>query len=295
MTTQNLYKQADLPVLQIVPTDSLVPHEAHDMQRSDPLVRRLREEGALKNPPIVAPIEGDERYVVLDGTNRAMALTALDCPHVIVQVVDYELPELILDTWYHLVCEMPSGDFFVGLHAIDGLHVEPVELLHARAELARRQATAYVVTPPSVDDLGSMGHAPGSAYVLYAEGDLNRRTMILNEVVKVYQARGRINRTRSDHLERLLPYYDNVTSLVVFPRYEPSEIVELARQGAYLPSGITRHVIPGRALRVNFPLRLLADDKPIEEKNAWLQNWMRQKLANKEVRYYQESTYLFDE
>jgi hypothetical protein len=190
---------------------------------------------------------------------------------------------------------MPTGDFFFALQSIEGLRVERAGLLHARAELSRRQATAFIVTPPRVDETRGAGQLPGAVYVLYADGDFNRRTMILNEIVKVYRVRGRINRTNSDQLERLLPYYDNVTSLIVFPRYQPSEIVELARQGAYLPPGITRHVVPGRALRINFPLSILADDRTIEEKNAWLQDWMRQKLLKKEIRYYQESTYLFDE
>jgi len=40
---------------------------------------------------------------------------------------------------------------------------------------------------------------------------------------------------------------------------------------------------------------VLADNRPLHEKNAWLQDWLRTKLVKQEVRYYQESTYLFDE
>lgn len=280
--------EADVPFLRIVPADWLIPHEEFDVQRSEPLVARLREERLLRNPPTVAEIEGDTRYVILDGTNRAMAVSLLSCPHIIVQVVDYEDPELILDTWFHLVTGMSPVDFLPVLQTFDGLRLEPTNLLHARAELARRQATAYIVMPPEGNS-----HAP--VYLIYADGDLHHRTALLNRLVNVYLKRGRINRSKTDHIEQLIPYYQDIMALVVFPRYEPSEIVELARQGAYLPPGITRHIIPGRALHVNFPLDVLASNRSLDEKNAWLHDWTRQKLLNKEIRYYQESTYLFDE
>jgi hypothetical protein len=132
-------------------------------------------------------------------------------------------------------------------------------------------------------------------YILYTGAGLHRRADILNDLVNVYLVDGQIHRANTDHFNELTKYYDDITALVVFPRYEPSEIVELARVGAYLPPGITRHVIPGRALRVNFPISLLAENRSLEEKNEWLQEWLRDRLAGKSIRYYQESTYLFDE
>jgi hypothetical protein len=92
-----------------------------------------------------------------------------------------------------------------------------------------------------------------------------------------------------------LHYYDDIAALVVFPRYAPAEIIDLARVSAYLPAGITRHLIPRRALRINLPLSALSNDTSLTEKNAWLLDWMRQKVASKTARYYQESTFLFDE
>ena len=86
-----------------------------------------------------------------------------------------------------------------------------------------------------------------------------------------------------------------LTVLVVFPRYQPAEIIELARVGARLPAGITRHVIPRRALRINFPLFVLRENWPLIEKNGYLKDWLKQKMENKEAPYYQESTFLFDE
>jgi len=284
---QALHTAGELPRLAIVPMRSLVPHEEVDPARSEPLAGRLRAEGVLKNPPVVAPVEGEDRYVVLDGTNRLVALGVLACPHVVVQIVDYDNPNLVLDTWFHLITGMSPEEFAGALHTLDGMRMEITTHLHARAELARRQAAAYATLPGA--------HASADVHLLYVDGGVHRRAAVLTRLVNLYQARGHIHRVNTDSLEWLLPLYPDAAALVVFPRYEPSEIMELARQGAYLPAGITRHVIPGRALRLNFPLDVLFDDRSLEEKNAWLQGWLRAKLADKEVRFYQESTYLFDE
>ena len=69
-----------LPDLRFVPVDAVFPHEFHDLQRTLPLVEKLRESGVLRNPPIITQV-GDghrvePRYVVLDGANRTTAAKA---------------------------------------------------------------------------------------------------------------------------------------------------------------------------------------------------------------------------
>ena len=85
-----------LPDLRIVPVESLIPHERHDPQRLEPLVRRFREQAVLRNPPVVARLPnsgpGKERWIVLDGANRSTAALEAGLPHMVVQVVPYEDP-----------------------------------------------------------------------------------------------------------------------------------------------------------------------------------------------------------
>jgi len=276
-------KPIKVPALQFVAVCDLVLHEQHDPSRTAPLAERIRREGVLKNPPIVAPINGDGRFVVLDGANRTTGLCEMGSPHIVVQVVDYEDPELLLDTWYHLVGEIQPDEFAAAVEGIKDVVFEKTELLHARAALARRSGLAYIVYPD------------GSVLVARGEDDLHVQAKLLNELVDIYRYQSRIYRVNTDQLEQIRPYYENIAALVVFPRYTPSEIIELARNGAKLPAGITRHVIPRRALRINIPLAMMMENRPLAEKNAWLQDWLRKKLANKEIRYYQESTWLFDE
>ena len=75
-----------LPDLRIVPRAQVHLHEDTDPARVQRLVRDLRADGILRNPPIAAPLAPDG-FVVLDGANRTSALLALEAQMVLLQVV----------------------------------------------------------------------------------------------------------------------------------------------------------------------------------------------------------------
>lgn len=274
-----------LPELRIVAVADLLLHERHDTQRSEPLVQRLADEQVLRNPPIVAAIgDGDARCVVLDGANRVTAFERLGLPHIAVQIVDYDdTAQVVLDCWHHLVAGIATRDFAAALAQLPGVIVESADAAHARAQLARREAIAAIAFPGG-------GHC-----AVRAEGTLHERVARLNDLVDLYRGAAQVFRVNTDRIEALLPQHEAATSLVVFTRHDPAEIIELARVGAALPAGITRHVIARRALRIDLSLAVLRDPAPLADKNAWLAEWIRAKLAQRQVRYYQESTFVFDE
>ncbi len=274
----------ELPVLRIVPTDSLILHEDCEDRRIQRLKDLIAGDGFLKNPPIVAPLPSrTERdyYVVLDGANRTMAMQELKCPHTLVQIVHYD--EVGLDTWNHLVTGIDKHEFFAALRAMPGLTVRAADIVAARDLLAARRILAYIVC------------RDGDVHTLSGGDSLQQQAALLNQVVDVYKRSAKIYRLKTDDIEQQREYYDDIAALVVFPAFSPSDIVTLAVNHAKLPTGVTRHIIPGRALRTNVPLSVLAEDKPVEVKNAWLHDTIRAKLNRKEIRYYQESTFLFDE
>ncbi len=275
----------DIPELLILPADALILHEDVDVRRVEPLVERLQVDGFLKNPPIAAPIDCplgcQGRHVILDGANRTTALWKLEAPHHLVQVVDYH--EVELDTWGHLVTGI-SREVFTQSLAKAGLELESTTREEARERLVHREIAASVTTPD------------GHVFAVLGAGSLGSETQALRRLASVYNGRSVIHRVKTDRMADLLPYYDDVAALIRFPSYEPGEILRLADDGHKLPTGITRHVIHGRALRVNIPLSLLMDEhRTTEQKNQWLHDWTKQKLARREIRYYQESTFLFDE
>jgi hypothetical protein len=277
-----------LPDLRFVPVDAIYPHEWHDEQRSKPLVARLKESGILSNPPIVTQV-GDghrvePRFVVLDGANRSTAAKTAGWPHIVVQVVRYETPAVTLHTWYHALTADAHEVLESGLAAIPGLTASRETRLHARAMLARREALAAVMLG---DD---------DALVLAGGRSLRERNTLLNAVVHVYQDRVPYVRVATDSLAHARQEHPEISALVVFPRYDPAEVIELAGSGEHLPAGITRHLIQWRALRLNIPIAMFEDaTQTLEQKNNWLREWTEQRLLRRHVRFYEEPTVLFDE
>lgn len=283
MQQSDFQRDAELPVLKVVPLASLVPHEDTDPERIKGLVQRLEKDGVLKNPPIVAPIPGSAKYVVLDGANRTLSLAAVGCRDAIVQIVDYNDPDLELVVWNHLIAEATPDEIIAPLHQIAGLRMRRVALPMARALLANRGVLAYVM------------RVDGPVIVLEGGLTLEGEANLLNQIVGSYHGRLRYFRVKSDEIKGLLPYYDGVAALFAFPCFRPEEITHIALSGARLPAGITRHVIPQRALRLNVPLHILKQDRPVDEKNSWLLDKIKNHLINRQIRFYQEATVLFDE
>jgi ParB-like nuclease domain len=273
-----------IPDLRIVPIICLVPHEEHDAQRSEPLVRRIAEAGTWLNPPIVAPMD-DERFVILDGANRHYALSALGYTYILVQVVDYESNAVQLGTWHHVVSGVSWFQLLRDIYKIDGIEVACGDLLSARAALARREVLAYAVLKD------------GQAYTMKSSAvTLKQRTAVLRQIVNTYKDCGVLNRIGTDSLKTARQIYPDAVAIVVFPNYEPVEIIVAARDGALLPPGVSRHIIKGRAMRLNYPLEAFRDDgESLEHKNRQLQEWIQQRVAEKRVRFYAEPMYLFDE
>lgn len=278
-------RDALIPDLRIVETSKLIPHELHDQQRSDPLIANLREAGILKNPPIVAALQPpSDIYIVLDGANRALAMELLGIEHSIVQVVPYESASVELQTWYHVISNLEAPDIETRFNQVTGLQVGRSDVMHAKAELARRSILAYSLL------------ADGTAITLGGGGlDLKERTELLHAVVNTYIRYGRLDRTNTDRLDELLRAYPQMSAAIIFPHFEPVEVMDLAQSGLRVPPGLTRHIIHGRALRINYPLEKLQAKLSLKEKNAELSEWVRSSFEARNVRFYAESTYLFDE
>ena len=275
------------PDLRLVRLDHLVEHEFNDVHRTAPLAERLRAEGLLKNPPIVAELDDDsDRYVVLDGANRTLALTHLGYAHALVQVVRYEPPAVTLTTWHHLITGIDPAAFIAALGGVPGVDLLKIDRLHARAGLARRELLLYVV---GVDEqvYAARPHMPGLS--------VHEQNRLLNALVDTYRTGGQLHRLLTDNLKEAVRLYPDASGLVIFPNYDAAEVVALARDGELLPAGLTRHLIQGRALRANYPLSELASGDSLDVKNGRLQAWLSRKLSSKEVRFYGETTYSFDE
>lgn len=117
----------------------------------------------------------------------------------------------------------------------------------------------------------------------------------MNAFVRSYKGVFPFHRVTAATLAAVREEYPEAMCLVVFPRFTPSDIERFSFNEQKIPSGITRHIVRDRALRLNIPLSVLQEEKSTEEKNGWLKNYIDAKLKQNRVRYYAEPVYLFDE
>lgn len=268
-------KSAPPPDLRIIEIDKIHPHEDHDSQRSEPLLKILQEAEYLTNPPIVAPM-GDGHFVVMDGANRYHCFRELGFEHLLVQVAAYDSGHVTLSVWQHVISDWEQEEFADAIDQLDDVH-----LVRAWDHSAVSQILL---------------HDGGVLSIHGANETVQERNRMLRAVVSIYQKRAKLSRTSITDPNLIWPLYPDAIALVLFPRYQPEDIIEAAQHRAFLPPGVSRHIVHGRALKLNYPLDLLRDkETSLEAKNESLQEWIRKKLGNRSIRYYAESTYQFDE
>ncbi len=274
---------ASIPTLKILPLESLILHEDHDLQRTLPLVAKLRAQGILRNPPIVMPLtDGSGRFMVLDGANRVTSLRELEFPHTVAQVVEVSNQHVNLQTWNHIVWGMDTNILVSSLRKVNGIELTKIDPLQSL------DAPKYMPLQIRLSD--------GSFYILEEmPSDLATHINTLHQIVNTYKTRASIDRTSQTLVDSLKKIYPDLTALVIFPRFKIKTVLKLAAQDIVLPTGITRFTVSPRALHLNYPLHELSSGRPIEYKEAYLQHWVEERVKNKGVRHYTEATFLFDE
>lgn len=269
--------------LRVVPTESVIPHEAHDPKRVADLAARLEDDGLLVNPPVVAA--WNDMYVVLDGATRLSAFRTLNYPHIIVQLVDLASKGVQLHTWYHAVNGKDPDALLLLLRQVNGLRLMEMDVAELDNALRSREALAYLL----------LANKQGFLMEVEPEAGSGDWLDVLNRVVAAYAHWGTVARTLITDIESLKSQYTQLAGLIVFPQFSPETVLQMASSGRTMPAGITRFVIPGRVLRLNAPLEKLRSDESIAAKSDWLDRFVQQKLAYRKVRYYQEPVVLLDE
>jgi hypothetical protein len=268
----------ELPELHMVALDDIVLHEDPDMERVARLVDRFSADGVLKNPPVVGRSPG-HRPIVLDGANRITSLRMLHYTHVLVQELDLFDPGLQLESWHHAIEHVPADGLLAHAASVQGVTLEEGEEPH--------------ISHPSV--LARFRSAGGKTVMLVGSEELLERVRQLHRITQVYHRFSSFDRVSYTGMEHLVRNYRSFTGLISFRRFTLEDLRLITEQGDRVPSGITRILLPKRALRFNLHLEILRAGLSLEEKEAWLQQTIKEKVADKSIRFYREPTFFFDE
>jgi len=273
-----------LPRLEIVPVPGLILHEDVESYRVDKIVKRLRVEDRLANPPIVGRNRNHRRLIVLDGASRVTAARRLGFPHMLVQVVPYPSPEIGLEPWHHLLVGVSLGELEERAGRIAGVVLERMPWPRAEEALDRRRILAAFRSP----------RRPATALRLAQPRKTGLRP--IRELTRLYATDPGLHRISEEEAAFPREWLGEEHVLVMFPRFRQSDILRFAlRLEDRLPMGITRHSVPNRALRVHYPTRELRSRRPLAEKRKRLEQFLEARWETGRIRTYPESTTLYDE
>jgi hypothetical protein len=276
----------NFPTLKLLSIDKLLIYEQQDNLQLRAFTQSVRASKVLRNPPIVLQLPDEfGNYMVLDGAAKIMTLKQIGYPHILTQIAEPDKTEVSLKSWNHIVWGESINSRF--LEIIQG--IEGVDLIH-QPDMSTKPNLYSNNCIAIVQDIS------GDIYHLQARNaDLARRVKILYEVVDSYKNRARFSRTSNFDIDSFIKEYHPLIGFVIFPNFHLNDLMRLSAQGYLLPNGITHFTISPRALHLNYSLRDLASSKSLEEKNAALEKWIKERVASKGVRYYTEPTFLFDE
>lgn len=276
------------PELRLVPVDRVRFHEHPERHRTERLTERIRSEGILRNPPVVAAMD-DGYYLLLDGANRVGSFRELGYSHIAVQVVDYGDPAVQLKGWHHLLLEGRTLDLRGAFERIPGVRVAPVDCTALGTLLELRQVYAVLVED---------GRSPWGVFPCAdcREVGLHQRIAVLEALVGAYEGQTRLERIKLAEFDRLPDALRSAEhQLCLFPVIRKEELLHLAAEGVLIPTGLSRHVIPGRALGINLDLGFLRSSADEAAKLRLFREHVDRIAVDGRIRFYEESVFVMNE
>lgn len=252
-----------LKSLEIRETKNLLSHE----QTISKNLKRLKQ-GMLNIGHLVDPLVVDNKSnVVLDGNHRMKVLEVIECPYAACQVVDYQDPEIQVGTWYP-VTKLDAKQVLEGKENVTLEKVDYEQGKKAIEELKapfviRNKEDIYLVNP----------------------GKYKLKEMVEEQVFVLSNFESKdLLYTPDSEAEYYLGKGYNLLERRI---YTKEEIIKTAEDHAPFPPKSTRHLIPGRIIRLNMKLGWLHRKK--EDATTELHNMLNTRAYAGNVRRYYES------
>jgi hypothetical protein len=253
----------------IVPINHLLLHENFDQRRVSKLRKELKADGILKDP--IMAVRHQNAFIVLDGATRTQAMVELGIEKIVVQLLDYDDNTIRLMRWNHLLRGIDSQQLLINIQEIVGSRGSPCKMDELEAALAAKQSLLGIVT-----DRGQ---------VLSFKGPRNLDSLlpILNRVVDFYSNEADVRRISEHDIAAIQSRFPDQSAVILFPTFDPDEVIHCALNGRKVPTGITRHLINGRVRGLNIPLERLGGDQTVPSRPGWLSELIRSHELRKQI------------
>jgi hypothetical protein len=276
--------QGGFPDIQVLSIEELTLHETEDAARTTRLKERIRADGFLKNPVIVGRTTGAKpKHLLLDGVHRISALKGLGCRDVVAQVVDYSDESVKVETWRQLICGIKQVALLREIERVVGGRLKK----ESEDETTRLRHKRPVLVHLLLRN--------GDLYVVRDHASLEERVEKTQRILGTCASLAEIHRASEKEAETLLKKTRDAAGMLFIPKLEKADVLKIASSATKLPAGITRHIIPYRALGLFVDLALLRVRLPIGEKSKLIQAVVNQRVDDERVRFYEEPVFVFSE
>lgn len=250
-----------LGCLEIRRVNSLLPHE----QTISHNLKRLKE-AMLNIGQVVDPIIVDDKTgLVIDGNHRQKVLEIIECPYAAVQKVDYMREDITVDTWYPSVTLKPEEIF-----KLDSIKHEPVDAGAGKE---------------AIDDLKApfMLSSKGEHFLLNS-GSYKLKEMVeeQNYILSLLEKKA----VRYISEEDVAADVDGGNSVLYRRSYTKQEIIKAAQGHSPFPPKSTRHLVPGRIIRLNMRIGWL--HRSADEAKTEMERMLSHRVYAGNVRKYYE-------
>jgi hypothetical protein len=255
-----------LPKLLVTPLDRVKPHEEVDPLRVERLATRISEEGIQINPIVCVEVS-DHGFVILDGATRTAALRKMGLRSAVIQIV--EPNTIVLETWHHVVRDADSESVLGAIASREGL------------SLTEDGDAPRVWTPG------------GKSWSV--SGDVRSPNASTASMVKAYNGRWEVNRVIEADPAEVGWRFPDWALMVEFPRLSLEDVKTAALGRDLLPAGVTRFLVPNRALRLDFDLSALQTGRSIEDMQHQLDSLVSERAEQGRIRRYEEPVVVLDD
>ncbi|MGH8104527.1 MAG: hypothetical protein ACREJQ_08410 [bacterium] len=281
------------PDIALAPIESIRPYEVPKDARVERVKSAILQDHLLRNPVLVAPLL--DGFLLLDGTNRYTALTDIGAPHILVQRVDLHSPQILLNSWAH---QLPYSSKATEI-------IEKWKVRHrvsvAEHRIESSPLPAYALQP---NFLLAAVFDSSSCRIYSRDAGINERADLLVNIVAHLTQVATLSRTNpetalsfsaTDTHSKTPDPGQSQTLFLFYPTFSKEQVQQLAHAGVRLPSGISRFIIPGRALGVDFPLETLRSPASLQEKSRSLRDHIEARRNSNRIRFYSEPVYFFND
>lgn len=255
-----------MPVLRVVPLESIHRHEEVDPLRVNRLMGRIADEGSQVNPMVCSEAPSGE-LVVLDGATRTEALKLLGLHYGVVQIVDPA--SVTLETWHHVVRQCPPRQLMAEVNACEDL------------TFTEENGTPRIhLADDDIFSVHSRGLSPNAT---------------LSALVGAYVGRHTVSRVTDPDVVSVTWRFPDWAAIIEFPTLTVEDVMKAALGQDVVPAGITRFLVPERALRLNADLSLLRSEDSLGEKQQALDSLLEARARAGRIRRYEEAIIILDD